>query len=116
MSDKKDPKSDSAVPVAGLTPVRRAPRYGRFILVGVLLGTVLGTVLAWWAGRGNRAADAGSGFLSVFDGQGTAVFLTAFSCAVFGALLGALAAICLDRVRRSKNSSESPVAEQNVTA
>lgn len=123
MSENKEPKSDSAVPVAGLTPVRRAPRYGRFIFIGVLLGTTIGTVLAWWVGRDNRSADAGTGFLSIFDGQGSAVFLTACTGAVTGALIGALVAIGLDRARRGKdrstkqdNPSNPPVADKNVTA
>lgn len=117
MSVKNEPNSDSAVPVAGLTPVRRAPRYGRFIFIGVLLGTIIGAAAAWWAGRDNQAADAGTGFLSILDGQGSAVFLTACTGAVVGALIGALLAIGLDRVRRAKDKSpKPPVADKNVTA
>ena len=123
MSENNEPKSDSAVPVVGLTPVRRAPRYGRFIFIGVLLGTIIGTALSWWDGRDNQAADAGTGFLSIFDGQGSAVFLTAFTGAVLGALIGALVAIGLARARRGTdqstkqdNPTKPPVADKNVTA
>ncbi|MEE6271732.1 hypothetical protein [Georgenia wangjunii] len=70
--------------------LRRAPRYGRFAFVGVLLGALASLVLALLPGGGS---DLGTGtlFLLLFIALGS-----------LGALLGALAAVLAERrsVRR----------------
>jgi len=77
--------ADAAVEVGEVADVRRAPRYGVFVLTGALVAVVLAVVAVLTLGRGDLTA--------------LAVVVTALSAAVLGAALGGLVAVVQDRPR-----------------
>ncbi|GAA4418986.1 hypothetical protein GCM10023169_09200 [Georgenia halophila] len=68
--------------------MRRAPRYGRFILVGILLGALASLVLSGMPGSSGLSRN--DLFWLIFLGLG-----------FFGGLLGAAVALLVDRVSLS---------------
>ena len=70
--------------MAGVTAVRRTPRYRAFALTGVILGVLAGSVVAALVGGGAAAA----------------ILVSAVACGLVGGWLGALVAVLLDRDRR----------------
>jgi hypothetical protein len=99
---RHDPTEAELVAVAEPARVRRAPKVGAFITVGVLLGALVGLVAALVAGPGSPIEADGTAFISVLEGQGSVRFLMALSGGVVGALVGGLLAVLADRrsVRR----------------
>lgn len=97
-----DPTEAELAAVAEPARVRRAPKVGAFITVGVLLGALVGLVAALVAGPGSPIEADGTAFISVLEGQGSVRFLMALSGGVVGALVGGLLAVLADRrsVRR----------------
>jgi NO-binding membrane sensor protein with MHYT domain len=77
--------------------VRRAPKYVPFLIAGALVGAAVAAVIAY-----GMPADEGYNANAVFG-----FFLT--FCAAGGAVLGAVAALLLDR--RSVRRSERAVVE-----
>jgi high-affinity Fe2+/Pb2+ permease len=85
VSQQPDDSSASARPAESSVKVRRAPRYYRFMLVGLVLGVVVALILTFAFPESEQFTQ-----LQVFG------FLAIFLAAVFVAL-GALVAILLDR-------------------
>lgn len=78
---------DAVVLVEGVARVRRAPRYRAFALAGALGAVVLGVLVTLVVALATgRDADLGWALLAVVIGLGLA-----------GALVGAVAAVLLDR-------------------
>ena len=89
---RADDRTPGDVPVADVVRVRRAPRYRRFVQVGVLLGVVIGVLVV------PLLADAGGG---PEEGSTRVVLLfVVVGLALVGALLGAVIAVVLDRASR----------------
>ena len=74
----------AGTPVAGLTTVRRAPRYRAFFFTGVLLGLMAGGL---------------AGALAGATATGSAIVLSAVVGGLLGGWLGAFLAVLLDRAR-----------------
>lgn len=70
--------------------VRRAPRFGRFILAGFVLGMIVGGLFDLLGPAGSL-----SGAVAYSDASGTA-FLAAV-CGLVGGVAGAIVAVLLDR-------------------
>ncbi len=92
-----DPRRESvpgSAPERREVTVRRAPKYVPFLILGGLVGVVAAAIIAY-ALPGDASYDAGSvfGFFMVL-------------CAAGGVILGAVAALVLDRVsvRRAKRA------------
>ncbi|WP_208008557.1 hypothetical protein [Agromyces protaetiae] len=81
--------------------VRRAPRYGRFILLGVALGAVIALILTF-AFPENAQFDRGQVFGFLLLGLGT-----------IGAAFGAAVALVFDRVL-SRRGGQAIVAHENT--
>ena len=87
--------------VVARSSLRRAPRFGRFILAGVLLGALLAAV-ATLLGPENSILGRQAAFILVFLALGTA-----------GALIGALLALIADRRSRPGPAPENrPEAQE----
>jgi hypothetical protein len=72
--------------------MRRAPRYGRFITLGILVGLVVAVILTAASGAAGGPASAGvGGVLRVFG-------VTALVCVAIGLLISAVLAMILDRM------------------
>ena len=82
------PEPPTPDPQGRRLPVRRAPRYGAFLLTGGIVGVVV-AVVAGLAGPGDPGQSRGPliGYLAVLLG-------------LLGALLGGVVALLLDRRRR----------------
>jgi len=97
---------DELQPVSELLPatlapgtLRRAPKFGAFIVAGVLVGVVLGVVLATVVGSGELTNQGG--VLPVLAGTNGARAVTAVALGAVGALVGGALALALDaRSRR----------------
>lgn len=101
------PTEDELAATARDAYVRRAPKIGAFITVGVLLGALVGLVAALIAGPGSPIRPDGSAFISALDGQGSVRLLMALSGAAVGALVGAGLAARADR-RSVRGRPEQP--------
>jgi len=97
---------DELQPVGVLLPttlapdaIRRAPKFGAFIVAGVLVGVVLGVVLATVVGSGELTNQGG--VLPLLAGTNGARAVTAVALGAVGALVGGALALALDaRSRR----------------
>lgn len=83
--------------------VRRSPRYGRFLLVGVLLGIAAAGLLTWieaaTGGPGGPLTTGASGFLRVFGAL-------AAVCVGAGLLIFGMLAIVLERMIGRRGHAE----------
>jgi uncharacterized membrane protein YdjX (TVP38/TMEM64 family) len=88
--------------------VRRAPRYGRFIALGVVVGVVVALILTFAFNGRPSSPELGLQF-----DKGQVFGFLMLLCGVIGAALGAVAALLIDRAtaRRAK----SVVAEHSST-
>lgn len=80
--------------------VRRAPRVKVFVAVGVLLGALAGFLVALalaGAAPEQLAAEQGTAFVSVLEGEGAVRLVSALAGAGVGALAGAAGALWADR-------------------
>ncbi|UZN02587.1 histidine kinase [Cellulomonas sp. S1-8] len=106
---RPDPRPDD-VPVPGDVPseaelarvaipatVRRAPRYGAFIVAGALVGVLAGLVLALLTADGSGVGDSGGGVLPFLDGQAGVRWILALTLGVVGAFVGGGLAVLADR-------------------
>jgi hypothetical protein len=95
------PEQTPAAPERRGVTVRRAPRYVPFLILGALVGIAVAAFIAFGA-PGDESYDPGSlfGFFMVLCGAG-------------GAILGAIAALVLDRlsVRRAEHAVVEAVAD-----
>ncbi|GAA1757471.1 potassium transporter Trk [Agromyces humatus] len=87
--------------------VRRAPRFGRFIALGVVVGAIVALILTF-SFSGEPAPELGLDF-----DRGQVFGFLLLLCGVIGAALGAVVALLIDRAtaRRAK----SVVAEHSST-
>jgi len=89
--------------VAEPARVRHAPKFGAFIVAGVLLGALVGLLAAALAGSSSGLAESDpQAFISVLGGQGGARAVSAFIGAVVGGFAGAGAALVADRRSRRR--------------
>ena len=79
--------------------VRRAPRYGRFILLGVILGAIVALILTF-----AFTGEPVEGELVQFD-KGQVFGFLLLLCGTIGAALGAVVALLIDRssARRARS-------------
>lgn len=91
-----EPDEATLLRIATPGTARRAPRFGAFIVAGILAGAVLGVILASVVDTG-ALAGSGGGVLPFLDGANSALAMTAFALAGVGALVGALLALLADR-------------------
>ena len=97
---------DELQPIGTLAPatlppgtLRRAPKFGAFIVAGALVGVVLGVLLATVLGSGELTNQGG--VLPVLAGANGARAVTAVGLGAVGALVGGALALALDaRSRR----------------
>ncbi len=88
--------------------VRRAPRYGRFIVLGAIVGALVALILTF-AFSGQPADDQlGLGF-----DKGQVFGFLLLLCGTIGAALGAVAALLFDR--SSERRARSMTAEHEST-
>ncbi|MCR6689024.1 histidine kinase [Cellulomonas sp.] len=82
--------------------VRRAPKYGAFIVAGALVGAVVAVLLTVLLGGGDATSDvaSGQGFISFLDGQGAVRTVMGVTGAVVGGFLGGGLAVLADRRSR----------------
>ncbi len=94
VAPSEDPSAAAAAaPETERVRVRRAPRFGSFVGVGILIGALLGVILG-----GITASDlGGSGQVTFLDGSGTARLIGALALGLVGALIGASLALLADR-------------------
>jgi hypothetical protein len=109
------PTEDELAATAQDAYVRRAPKIGAFLTVGVLLGALVGLVVALIAGPGSPIRPDGSAFISVLDGQGSVRLIMALSGGVLGALIGAGLAVRADR-RSVRGRPEQPAPPRPARA
>lgn len=88
--------------------VRRAPRYGRFIVLGAIVGALVALILTF-AFSGQAAGDQ---FGLGFD-KGQVFGFLLLLCGTIGAALGAVAALLFDR--SSERHVRSMTAEHEST-
>ena len=88
--------------------VRRAPRYGRFIALGVVVGAIVALILTFTFSGEPASPELGLDF-----DRGQVFGFLLLLCGVIGAALGAVVALLIDRstARRAK----SVVAEHSST-
>jgi hypothetical protein len=87
--------------------VRRAPRYGRFILLGVILGAVVALILTF-----TFTGQPVEGELVQFD-KGQVFGFLLLVCGVIGAAIGAVVALLIDR--SSARRAQSVTVEHEST-
>ena len=85
--------------------VRRAPKFGAFIVAGAVVGAVvalLATALVGWLSDDAGASDvaSGQGFISFLDGQGAIRAVMGLTGAVVGGFVGGALASRADRRSR----------------
>lgn len=85
--------------------VRRAPKFGAFIVAGAVVGVVvavLATLVVGWVRPDGASSDvaAGQGFISVLEGQGAIRALMGATGAVVGGFVGGALAVHADRRSR----------------
>jgi hypothetical protein len=83
--------------IAEPATVRRAPRYGAFLVAGGVLGLVAGIALAVLTGPDSPVRSTGGGFLPFLDGQGAVRTVMGVTGAVVGVVVGGLLALVADR-------------------
>lgn len=84
MRDVPDPEQTPTVQQPRRSRVRRAPNFGRFMIVGGFIGFVLGLVLGSRGDAGEVSTGSAMGFMAVLLGA-------------VGVLLAAVVAVLLDR-------------------
>ena len=109
--DFSRPESDRGEPLEtevtdDVVTVRRAPRYGRFILLGVLVGAVVALILTF-AFSGQPADPA---LQPEFD-KGQIFGFLLLLCGTIGAALGAVVALIVDRSSAKRARSVEVVHE-----
>lgn len=77
--------------------VRRAPRFGAFLVAGGVLGFVAGVALAILTGPDSPVQSTGDGFLPFLDGQGAVRTVMGVTGAVVGVVVGGVLALVADR-------------------
>ncbi|WP_159807406.1 hypothetical protein [Cellulomonas citrea] len=81
--------------------VRRAPRLGSFVVVGVLAGMVVGTLVTLLAvPRSGLSADGSGGVLPILGGYNGVLLETSLALGLVGGLVGAVLALRADRRSR----------------
>lgn len=87
--------------------VRRAPKFGAFIVAGAVVGVVVAllatAVVGWVSGDGGGLSSdvpSGQGFISFLDGQGTIRVVMGVTGAVVGGFVGGALAARADRRSR----------------
>ncbi len=99
------PDEDELERVAVPARVRRAPKFGAFIVAGAVVGAVvalLATALVGWLSDDAGASDvaSGQGFISFLDGQGAIRAVMGLTGAVVGGFVGGALASRADRRSR----------------
>ncbi|GEA79989.1 histidine kinase [Cellulomonas uda] len=99
------PSEDELVRLAVPARVRRAPKYGVFIVAGALVGVVVGLLLTLFLGAGSDGTGSsdvasGTGFISFLDGQGSIRLVMGTAGAVVGGFVGGALAVRADRRSR----------------
>ena len=99
------PAEDELERVAVPARVRRAPKFGAFIVAGAVVGAVvalLATALVGWLSDDAGASDvaSGQGFISFLDGQGAIRAVMGLTGAVVGGFVGGALASRADRRSR----------------
>ncbi|WP_448630453.1 histidine kinase [Cellulomonas soli] len=97
---------DDLAQVAEPAVLRRAPKFGAFLVAGGLVGLVAGVVVALATSADSPIVSTGDGFLPFLDGQGAVRTVLGITGAVVGVALGGLVAILADRrsVRRASRA------------
>ncbi|WP_307802674.1 histidine kinase [Cellulomonas dongxiuzhuiae] len=90
--------------VAVPATVRRAPRYGAFLVAGALVGVVVALVVAFVTAQGSGVSGQEGGILPFLGGQNGVRWVLAVTGAVVGAFVGGGLAVLADRrsVRRRR--------------
>jgi len=83
--------------VAVPATVRRAPRYGAFMVAGALVGMVVGLVVALLSGDDGRVTSGDGGVLPFLGGQNGVRWVLAVAIGVVGAFVGGALAVLADR-------------------
>jgi len=83
--------------VAVPATVRRAPRYGAFMVAGALVGMVVGLVVALLSGGDGRVTSGDGGVLPFLGGQNGVRWVLAVAIGVVGAFVGGALAVLADR-------------------
>ncbi|WP_208012502.1 histidine kinase [Cellulomonas shaoxiangyii] len=91
------PSEEELERVATPATVRRAPRYGAFLVTGALVGAVLGLVLAAVLAPDGAAAGGDGGVLPFLGGENAVRAFCAVAGAFLGVLVGGLLAVLADR-------------------
>ena len=109
--DFSRPEADSGEPLEtevtdDVVTVRRAPRYGRFIVLGALVGAVVALILTF-AFSGQPADPA---LQPGFD-KGQVFGFLLLLCGTIGATLGAVVALVIDRSSAKRARSVEVVHE-----
>ena len=99
------PSEDELARVAVPARVRRAPKFGVFIVAGAVVGLVVGLLLTLFLGAGSDGSGSsdvtsGTGFISFLDGQGAIRAVMGTAGAVVGAFVGGALAVRADRRSR----------------
>lgn len=96
------PSEDELARVAVPARVRRAPKFGVFIVTGMVVGALVGLLLTLLVGGDDGASDvaAGQGFISFLDGQGAIRAVMATAGALVGGFAGGGIAALADRRSR----------------
>lgn len=91
------PREDELARIATPATVRRAPRYGAFLVTGALVGALAGLVLALATAAGSGVGDTGGGVLPFLDGQGGVRWILALTFGIVGTFVGGVLALLADR-------------------
>ncbi|MBD7918539.1 phage holin family protein [Cellulomonas sp. Sa3CUA2] len=83
----------AAVPAS----VRRAPRYGAFMVAGALVGVVVALVVAFATSHDSGVSSQDGGILPFLGGQNGVRWVLALTGAVVGAFVGGALAVLADR-------------------
>lgn len=95
--------------IAAPATVRRAPRYGAFLVAGALVGMVVGLVVAFATAAGSGVTGADGGVLPFLGGQNGVRWLLALGGGVLGAFVGGGLAVLADR-RSTRRRRPAPPA------
>lgn len=95
--------------VAVPATVRRAPRYGAFLVAGALVGAVVGLVVAFATAAGSGVTGDDGGVLPFLGGQNGVRAVLALSGALVGTLVGGVLALLADR-RSTRRRRPAPPA------
>lgn len=93
--------------VATPATVRRAPRYGAFLVTGALVGMVAGLVVAFATAAGSGVAGEDGGVLPFLGGQNGVRWVLALGLGVVGAFVGGALAVLADR-RSARRRTPAP--------